>query len=76
MSDKPIRLTREQLYEIAWSEPLSSAAPRVGLTGTGLGLAKILDRLDTSKPRNQPREDSAAQTPPPRSHPNQAKAEQ
>jgi hypothetical protein len=32
----PKRLTRKELYELVWSEPLSTLAPRFGISGSGL----------------------------------------
>lgn len=41
-------LSRAQLYEMAWTEPLSKLAPRLGLSD--VGLAKILDRMEVPRP--------------------------
>ncbi len=41
--DKTYRLTRHQLYDLAWSRPLSALAAEFGISGNGL--AKICDRL-------------------------------
>ena len=37
MSNKPVVLTREELYQQVWSEPIVRVASRVGLSGRGLG---------------------------------------
>ncbi len=39
----PVRMTREALYALVWSEPLSTVATRIGLSPNGL--AKVCDRL-------------------------------
>ena len=41
-------ITREELFRIVWSEPLSSAAERFGMSGNGLG--KLCDRLHIPRP--------------------------
>lgn len=41
-------LTREQLYELVWSEPISIVAPRLGLSDRGL--AKACERLHVPRP--------------------------
>jgi len=41
-------LTREQLYELVWSEPISLVAPRLGLSDRGL--AKACERLQVPRP--------------------------
>ena len=43
-----MELTRAELFERIWSEPMGSVAARYGLTGNGL--AKICDRLDIPRP--------------------------
>ena len=48
MEKGPVHLSREQLYELAWKEPLSKLAPQLGLSD--VGLAKILDRLKVPRP--------------------------
>lgn len=48
MSDDSVGFDREQLYELAWEDPLSRLAPRLGLSD--VGLAKILDRLKIPRP--------------------------
>jgi hypothetical protein len=48
MTNYPNVLSREQLYEMAWAEPLSRLAPRLGLSD--VGLAKILDRMEVPRP--------------------------
>ena len=41
-------MTRAELFDLIWSEPLGNVASRYGLTGNGL--AKICDRLDIPRP--------------------------
>ena len=48
MSHEPIQLSREQLYEQVWSEPVRTLAPRYGLSD--VGLAKICKRLKVPVP--------------------------
>lgn len=48
MSTKSIRLTREELYEQVWSEPMSKLAQRYGLSD--VGLAKICRKLRVPVP--------------------------
>lgn len=48
MDDGPVHLSREQLYELVWAEPLSRLAPKLGLSDVRLG--KILDRLKIPRP--------------------------
>ena len=43
-----MELTRAELFERIWSEPMGAVAGRYGLTGNGL--AKICDRLDIPRP--------------------------
>lgn len=43
-----MELTREQLFQQVWSEPMGKVAGRYGLTGNGL--AKICDRLNIPRP--------------------------
>ena len=43
-----MELTRAELFERIWSEPMGAVAARYGLTGNGL--AKICDRLDIPRP--------------------------
>jgi AcrR family transcriptional regulator len=43
------RLTREELYELAWSKPLTRLAEELGITGNAL--AKICDRVLVPHPR-------------------------
>ncbi|MGB3710820.1 MAG: TetR/AcrR family transcriptional regulator [Erythrobacter sp.] len=43
-----MELTRSELFERIWSEPMGAVASRYGLTGNGL--AKICDRLDIPRP--------------------------
>ncbi|MEH3101391.1 TetR/AcrR family transcriptional regulator [Sphingomonas adhaesiva] len=43
-ADDPARvLSRQAVYDLVWSQPMSSAAAELGLTGNGL--AKVCDRL-------------------------------
>ncbi len=44
--DKP--LTREELYELVWSEPISRLAPKFGISD--VGLAKLCRRVDVPIP--------------------------
>lgn len=46
--NKPIVLTREELYRQVWDTPMSRLAVQYGITGTGL--AKICDRLNIPCP--------------------------
>lgn len=48
MGNDGVRLDREQLYELVWSEPISHIAPRLGLSD--VGLAKICERLAVPRP--------------------------
>lgn len=48
MSRKTIRLSREPLYELIWSRPMSEAAKQYGLSD--VGLAKICRRLNIPIP--------------------------
>jgi hypothetical protein len=48
MTADPITLTREQLYELVWSEPTRTVAARYGLSDRGL--AKICIRLSVPIP--------------------------
>lgn len=41
-------ITREQLYDLVWSEPLANVATRFGLSANGI--AKICDRLGIPRP--------------------------
>lgn len=41
-------LTREEIYELVWSEPMSVVAPRLGLSDRGL--AKACERLKIPRP--------------------------
>ena len=43
-----MELTRTELFERIWSEPMGAVAKRYGLTGNGL--AKICDRLEIPRP--------------------------
>ncbi|MEW4447386.1 TetR family transcriptional regulator [Qipengyuania sp. JC766] len=43
-----MELTRTELFESIWAEPMGAVAARYGLTGNGL--AKICDRLDIPRP--------------------------
>jgi len=42
------RLTRQQLYELVWSEPVSKIAPRYNISG--VGFAKLCRREDVPLP--------------------------
>jgi hypothetical protein len=42
------RLTRSELYELVWSEPMSTLAPKYGLSD--VGMAKICRRLRVPRP--------------------------
>lgn len=44
----PTEITREKLYELVWSTPMTRAAADFGISGNGL--AKICDRLDVPYP--------------------------
>lgn len=46
--NEAVVLTREQLYEEVWAEPMSTLAPRYGLSD--VGLAKICRRLSVPVP--------------------------
>jgi hypothetical protein len=43
-----LRLTRPELYELIWSEPMSTLAPKYGLSD--VGMAKICRRLRVPRP--------------------------
>ena len=43
-----MQLTRAELFDHIWSEPMGTVAARYGLTGNGL--AKICDRLAIPRP--------------------------
>ena len=43
-SKQPVRLTREELYQLVWQTPLSRLAKRYRITGNGM--AKICNRLN------------------------------
>lgn len=43
-----IRLSRSELADAVWSEPLAQIAARVGMTANGLG--KLCDRIDIPRP--------------------------
>ena len=45
---KPAIFTREQLYELVWSEPISRIAPRYGVSD--VAIAKICRKLDVPRP--------------------------
>src|SRR5687767_12788611 len=45
---KPTELTREELYELVWSTPMSRLAGRYGLSD--VGLAKVCDRHHVPRP--------------------------
>lgn len=48
MHDQPTELTREDLYDLVWSEPMSTVAPRLGISDRALG--KICQRLKVPRP--------------------------
>src|SRR5262245_11764583 len=49
MSNEPIVITREALYEQVWAEPISKIAARFNLSDRGL--AKLCARFDIPVPR-------------------------
>jgi hypothetical protein len=48
MNDQPIHLTREQLYEMVWSQPVWSLAKKWGVSD--VGLAKVCKRHNIPRP--------------------------
>ncbi len=46
--DEPVTLTREELYNEVWTEPMATLAPKYGLSD--VGLAKICRRLQVPVP--------------------------
>jgi hypothetical protein len=46
--DEAVVLTREQLYDEVWSEPMATLAQKYGLSD--VGLAKICRKLDVPVP--------------------------
>jgi hypothetical protein len=48
MQSEPARLTREELYEQVWSEPMRTLAPKYGLSD--VGLAKICRKQRVPRP--------------------------
>lgn len=48
MNNRSIRLTRQQLYEKVWSQPMSTLAKEWGISD--VGLAKICKRYDIPRP--------------------------
>jgi hypothetical protein len=44
-----VRFTRQALYDLIWSEPLSGVAAKLGISGNGL--AKICDRVAVPYPK-------------------------
>ena len=48
MSDNEQKLTRRELYDLVWAQPLASVAEPFGLTANGL--AKVCDRLGIARP--------------------------
>ena len=46
--DQRIELTREELYELVWAEPIMKLARQYGLSDRGL--AKICDRMGVPVP--------------------------
>jgi hypothetical protein len=41
-------ITRQELYELVWAEPMTKVAPRFGLSDVGLG--KLCKRYDVPRP--------------------------
>ena len=58
MTQEPVTLTREQLYELVWNEPTRTIAVRCGLSDRGL--AKICIRLHLPLPGRGYRQKKAA----------------
>lgn len=64
-----MELTREQLFQQIWAEPIGTVAGRYGMTGNGL--AKVCDRLNIPRParshwtRNPQTREAAPALPPP-----------
>jgi len=48
MGDESVRLSREELYELVWSRPLSRLAEEFAVSG--VGLAKVCDRMEVPRP--------------------------
>jgi hypothetical protein len=48
VNSAPISLTREELYELVWSEPMSVSSLKLGLSD--VGLAKVCRRLRVPRP--------------------------
>jgi hypothetical protein len=44
----PTALSRDELFELVWSEPMTKVAPRLGLSDVGLG--KVCKRYDIPRP--------------------------
>ncbi|WP_120717351.1 TetR/AcrR family transcriptional regulator [Tsuneonella amylolytica] len=43
-----MEMTREELHELVWSQPITAVAEEIGMSGNGL--AKLCDRLDIPRP--------------------------
>lgn len=48
LTETPARLSRQALYELVWTEPMSVLAPRLGISD--VGLAKICRRFNVPRP--------------------------
>jgi hypothetical protein len=48
MADDRLRLTRDELYALVWSEPMATLAPKYGLSD--VGMAKICRKLRIPRP--------------------------
>lgn len=48
MPGPPVHLSREELYDLVWSEPMSTVAPKLGMSDRGV--AKICERLKVPRP--------------------------
>jgi hypothetical protein len=51
MSDQTIHISREELYEQVWSEPMITLAKRFGLSD--VGLAKVCRKLEVPRPEQR-----------------------
>lgn len=47
-ADVPTSVTRNELYELIWAEPMTKVAPRFALSN--VGLAKLCKRYDIPRP--------------------------
>lgn len=69
VQDRRMEVTRAELFDQIWSEPMGAVGARYGLTGNGL--AKICDRLDIPRParshwtRSEADRDQRPNLPPP-----------